>query len=562
MTQELMRPCAALAAYSEPLVDGRRVLVLCDSTSEVPELLLDRGARLVQVCDADQTRLSEAATRNASRNITFTPLPDKTLPVRDGAFDVAIVENLAALASPRDIVAKLRRALSAQGIAIIAAPNVDVSSRLMPEADERRSEAPSYYELYDLVAEHFEEVSMFGQTPFVGYALASFAPAGEPVPTIDTALVPGGAEEPEWFIAMASVRPAELEDFAVVQMPFEAALPETQTPDLEEQVRLARAAEQSAREQMADLEARLVALTEEAREAKPPEDSGRVAELEEELNRREAWIAQLESRAAAADARADEIEVELSRVRSRDRQPEPSNKEQELKDALDQASRRTKELETELQVLAADAKRADGLQSELAANQAKVTELNTSLDKSQARVAKLEAEFETMAALEREMEAGGVEDDTAQLERTLTERGQTIQRLTKEVREAERIGKELLAELEALRHASDPASATAEAANDDSADEASPATPAPVDDGAPPAIESLNSKLEELARINAEREADLEAARWSIEALETRLAGSGEPGVARELDEARAEVQRQAVLIEQLKDRRTTGGAR
>ncbi len=539
MTHELMRPSAALAAYAETLVEGRRALVLCDSSSDIPELLLDRGARLVQVCDADQARLSEAATRNASRNITFTALPDKTLPVRDGSFDVAIVENLATLASPAHILEKLRRALTPQGVALIASPNDDAKARLLPDADQHRSETPSYYEFYDLVAEHFEEVAMFGQTPFVGYALASFAPDGEPVPALDTGLVPGGAEEPEWFVAMASLRAIELEDFAVIQLPFRGTLPQAASPDVGEEIRAAKAAEQKSRERMAEVETELTRLREEAR-AKPTEteSDGRLQQLETELNRREAWIAQLESRAAAADARADEMEVELSRVRTRDRKPEKSEAEEQLQSKLGAAVRRAGELEAELAGARSKNERAARLEKELGRGKHRITELEGLLE---TRSKKLEAE---LSALTDAGELGDEDpnaEEIARLEALLVSRADEIQMLEQQLRAAERIGKELVLEVEELRAPTSDDSPASEPASPDA---------------------DLDTKIEHLARVNAEREADLEAARWSIEELETRLANAAEAGVARELDQARAEVQRQAVLIEQLEGRATSERAR
>jgi hypothetical protein len=93
----ILRPSAALAAYGEPLIEGRRVLVYGEATSSLTEHLLERGARAVHVCDRDPGRVAEASTQNTSRNVSFAPLGDGGLSLSDGAFDVAIVENLAAV---------------------------------------------------------------------------------------------------------------------------------------------------------------------------------------------------------------------------------------------------------------------------------------------------------------------------------------------------------------------------------------------------------------------------------------------------------------------------------
>jgi hypothetical protein len=66
----------------------------------------------------------------------------------------------------------------------------------------------------------------------------------------------------------------------------------------------------------------------------------------------------------------------------------------------------------------------------------------------------------------------------------------------------------------------------------------------------------LSAKLDALAALNAQREADLASARWAIEKLEGELEErrSGDPeagALANQLSEAHAALQRQAVLLEQ-----------
>ena len=86
-------------------------------------------------------------------------------------------------------------------------------------------------------------------------------------------------------------------------------------------------------------------------------------------------------------------------------------------------------------------------------------------------------------------------------------------------------------------------------------------------------------KLDRLAALNAEREADLTAARWTIDKLEARLADFNEQpserqplvdssrndnlrhDLERQLHSAQAELQRQAALIDQLRERRAPSRA-
>src|SRR5687768_4551091 len=94
---------AALAAFAEPLCAGRRVLVLGSALSSLPELLLQRGSRLVHVCDPDAARAAQASAASASNKLSFAPLGEGLMALREAAFDVALVENLGAFEPTRTL---------------------------------------------------------------------------------------------------------------------------------------------------------------------------------------------------------------------------------------------------------------------------------------------------------------------------------------------------------------------------------------------------------------------------------------------------------------------------
>jgi hypothetical protein len=461
---ESMRPSVVLAAYAEPLLDGRRVLVFGDSLSSLAEMLLERGARLVHVCDPEPARAQEAAQRSESRNITYSPLTDAGLAMRDGAFDVAVVEDLGAAGPASSVLKRLRRALSPRGVALVAVPNPDVRTRLLPTREVVG--ALDYYQLYDAVKAEFPHVRMLGQTAFVGFAIVDFASSGTPDPSLDTAFVPGGAEEPEWFLAFASALPIRLDEFSVVQLPLASVRGATGAAAISEELTHAREAERRALERMARLEAEVHELREKlSRERSQVVDAKPSAELAAELQRREAWISELEARAAVADARADEVEAELDELKQRPL-PEP--------------------VSISVPVPTPDP-----------ADQQMIAELTAELVRARAD---LQAES---ARAKAELEAASEDTgEVAELEARLRERGNEIRRLQADLREAERIGKNLL-------------------------DEA-----------------------ERLADVNAQREADLEALRWTLQSLDTSPREASRDST-RDAD-TDAELQRQAVLLGQV----------
>jgi SAM-dependent methyltransferase len=352
-----------LAAYAERLIEGRRVVVFGDSSSGLAEHLVDRGARLVHVYDSDPNRVALATARGAARNISFAPLGQTGIAARDGSFDVGLIDDLRSSEDPAALIKRLRRALAARGVALIAALNREAAFPLLTHAHQ---DAPSYYELYDFVSAEFDEVRMLGQTPFVGYAMAEFNPENADDFSIDTAFVPGGAEEPDFYVALASHFPASADSFTVVQLPAQAVL-STRTPsegaalgaavaeaaaleaaaaaehahaatarigELEQQQRDARTASERLKAELAAARSALenaqraseqqrsaaAKLDEERRKnderrALARSDGDKERELlrqaQDELAKRDRWAEQLEERAATADARADEVQAEL-----------------------------------------------------------------------------------------------------------------------------------------------------------------------------------------------------------------------------------------------------------
>jgi hypothetical protein len=218
-----IEPAIVLAAYAEPVASGRRVLLHRPCHLALPPRLVERGARVVHVCEI-RTRYGSPRPRprTARKTFSFSALADGHFALREGAFDVCIVED-AGISDPVALIKKIRRALTRARRALLASLNPETRVPLLPH---RPSGVISldYYALYDAVKAEFEHVRMLGQAPFVGYVIADLRPRGTPEPSLDTAFLPSGAEEPELFIAGRSQQPVELEAFAVVQLPYRSVV--------------------------------------------------------------------------------------------------------------------------------------------------------------------------------------------------------------------------------------------------------------------------------------------------------------------------------------------------
>jgi predicted nucleic acid-binding Zn-ribbon protein/SAM-dependent methyltransferase len=408
-----MHPSIVLSAYVEPLVRGRRVAILGDASIGLADELSQRGARLVHVYDPDTARTAEALARAAPgkpHQVAYAVLAGD-LGVRDGAFDVVVVPDLALFADPADTMRRARRLCSPAGVAVFVAPNAGAPARRLLGAARAPipGSAPAplgYYELYDLVSLQFAKVRMIGQAPFVGYTVADFTQRGEPEVSVDTSLL-ASSEEPEYFIALASERPVSLDAYSVIGLPWQD-LADALAPSEPVTEPADRAADRIA---LADAEARIALLTgeltkvrEQAAEAASRAPvaaalSARVAELESEVAANTTKLREVEGRAGDNHVRAERL---TSQIRDLDeelrRQRDRGTKLSKLLD--DEKKARTK-AEVELGMLrgapaappAPAAKdRVDALTAELAASEAREASLAAALAQSEARVAALSAE--------------------------------------------------------------------------------------------------------------------------------------------------------------------------
>ena len=445
-----LEPSIALCAYAEPLASNRRVLVFGNALASLSLQLLERGARSVHVCDPDPVRVAEASARNRSTQVSFSSLADSDLSLRDASFELALVDNLGAFNAVA-LVRTAKRALGSRGVAVIACPNPEASFPLLRVTDPSATSL-DYYALYDAVAAEFEHVRMLGQTPFVGYAIADFSASGEPEPALDTSFVPGGAEEPDSFIALASNHEVRLDEFAVIQLPTRRLLSSIGLPAAASAPALAPAPAPVA----------------------PKNNDAELARLNQ-------WIKELESRASTADERADHAETELEELRPK--------LEAEHQTQTAQKAQHEKELSALRAELSALRTQSSNLRAESSSKASELTRILAELAERDKLIAERDKQLVEQAA---KVEDAGKAELTG-FEQQLLERGSEIRRLEQDLRTAERTGRELVREL-------------ARRSNEQSA---------------------LASG--ELERALAEREADLQAAAWTIESLSLRLELAGNP---------------------------------
>jgi hypothetical protein len=359
-----VHPQQALAVYAEPLVVGSRVVVFGDSSLGLGARLLELGARSVQLVDPDPARARAEADR-VPRGVGVHVYDDFDADGR--GFDLGIVIDLGAFDDPASVVRRVRRGAGENGVALFAAKSAEV-------AQPRGYRAFDYYDLFDLVAPEFESVRMVAQLPFHGVSLVELGEEDEsPAVNVDMQLAESG-RVPEAFVVVASQHGARVAPYAIVQLPPPVQAIESVDSDALAQAELRSELLAS---QLDDLRARMEEGARAADELPALEDTlrartARVAELERALAARGRDVADLsneveEMRAAAEAGRIAASQVEDLALRADRAERRAASLEEDLKVRVDRAEQRAVVMLEELTLRADRAeRRAAALEGELA----------------------------------------------------------------------------------------------------------------------------------------------------------------------------------------------------
>jgi hypothetical protein len=539
-----VHPLHALAVYAESLAAGARVAVFGDASLGLGARLVQLGARAVHFWDPDADRARSEAER-APRAVAIHAYAEHDPDLRP--IDLAIVPDLGIFDDPSAIVRRARRMVGEEGVAIVGARSTEAGQ---DPSGRPRSRAFDYYDLFDLVAPEFESVRMVAQLPFYGVALVELGDEDEaPGVTVDTQLGESG-KAPEGFVVVASQRGARLEPYTIVQLA--AAL----RPGRGE------GADQVTADGLAlEREQQLVAM-----------DAARVADrdaLAQAQLRTELLASQLEDlrrRLAEGERAAEAVAAREEALRAR------SAHALELESSYAARGRELAELSSEVEEM-----RAAAEAGRIAA--AQVEEVALRSDRAERRA----------AALEQELAKGGdtQSKELAEMEGVLRERARAVRSLEVELARREQMVRDLVGTLEELegRAPSPPDAAARGAAPSQAGRDDTEALGALGEENA-----RLRAQLDALALDLARREGEAQATAWQVTELERRLAQAAEPSApatpiqgtdrrltqaldqldalraalaqeheartraesGEELTRAHAEIQRQAVLMEQL----------
>ena len=200
-------------SYATPLLARKSVLFLGQDSAAAAFIALS-GANVAAVTPVapdppwPQFRSEEGVVHHVMSldNLAF----------EDAVFGAAVIPNLAEVENPAAVLKEVRRILRRDGHLIVAAPNPETVGRDVPALD--------YYKLHEMLCVEFGAVQMIGQSPFNGYSVVDLSNEdGELEVSFNSELLGNEAEEISWFLAVCGTRRADVEPYAILQVPSDGS---------------------------------------------------------------------------------------------------------------------------------------------------------------------------------------------------------------------------------------------------------------------------------------------------------------------------------------------------
>jgi hypothetical protein len=291
--------------YLEPLLPGKDVLVVAGGEPEDATRFLSRlGVRsAAHAVPPERAPLPSdmAAIRGRAESRSGERRP---LAYRDGAFDVIFVPEVADLPDPGFLFQEATRVLGPSGVVLAATRNASCLSPIAVPPEGGHAEVWTYSRLRALLATFFPAVRMVGQGPFLGYTFVEYDPRVSPDVRLDTTLLEGRGEDPEFFLGVCTrTRSAQLPLPALFQVPLQE-FTVAEAPEDEVQA----APSESAAMAALAVEETLVEAKRESERTKQElaERNLKIARLEQEVKRAEVEAAEARERAAKLAKTMDE----------------------------------------------------------------------------------------------------------------------------------------------------------------------------------------------------------------------------------------------------------------
>ncbi len=408
--------------YLEPVVRDRSVLVAGPRAEATEDVLRRMGAARVRSAGTGDVRPLpwDLAGLRGKRDADG----GRTLPVRPGEVDLIFIPELGEIDDYRAVLGEAARVLGPEGQVMVSVRNAECT---VPVSDTGLTDTPEFWSLdslEELLAQYFEHVELVGQSPFLGYALASYESArGREGVRLDTSLMNEQGEDPEFIVAMCGHRrPARPVTNALFQMPMaEMALVEGTAPER--------------RDGETRVEASLRA---------------EVESLKRELGNRNVVASRLEAEIERLEGEAEAARQKMFDLRQKFEKERKENQKDALESVMRQEAHKTPE--TWLAERATLTRELDEATRALARAEEKLEERAARKDGAQSRIKDVQARMERAETKARELRVAlkKAEARLREEETRIPQMGRRIAELERALDEAERGGAKVREERDRL----------------------------------------------------------------------------------------------------------------
>lgn len=473
--------------YLEPAVRDRRILVLGKHAEEMTAILERMGAHSARphVTGGSRPLPWDLTGLRGKRDVPY----GSSLPARSGDVDLVFVPDLAEVQDYRAVLAEVARILGPHSILMLSVRNAECTVPLASTGLDGVPEMWSIESLEQLLAQYFRHVEITGQSPFLGYAVASYDPSrGRQGVRLDTSLMEEQGEEPEFVLALcAHDPPREPLSNALFQVPMaEMALVEGATDagrggrDTEADGRLRAELESVKRELgnrnviVARLEKEIERLEQAAesdrqrmfdmRQKMEKERKGQQKEALESVMRREVqktpetWLAERATLSRELDeqtrarGRAEQLleETQKKLQKAEAAAARHESREKDARQRMERSEARARDLRVEAKQLQARLREEEARAPEMGR---RIQELEKALDDSESKRRNLAEKLQQMDVVRQD--EGRIRELEDELEKAGQERKELVSRRDRLAAENQRLVRELDARGEELQEATD-----------------------------------------------------------------------------------------------------------
>jgi chromosome segregation ATPase len=214
-------------AFLEPILADKRILEIGCGDGSGTIFLKERGASEVIGIDVDGPDFQEALRRQSPSRVSFRAINDSRIEAPSADFDIAIAFGLPEQ-NDENLFAEIQRVLKPGGYFITANKNPEHPSFSKLYSLKQPEPSMTFEEQVAFLQQHFTRVTVFGQTPFLGFYVGWMGAEDEELPLeMDDVLVADGGEDAAYYVMVCGRDTVAFESQSLIQLPYRRVMNES-----------------------------------------------------------------------------------------------------------------------------------------------------------------------------------------------------------------------------------------------------------------------------------------------------------------------------------------------